>query len=45
MTIAMWSKALLGVAPAALFIAAPVPVVHADGACTALGNDANAYND
>lgn len=39
----MWSKALLAVAPAALFIAAPVPA-HADGACTALANDSDAYN-
>lgn len=39
----MWIKALLTVVPAALFIAAPAPVVHADGACTALGPDA--YKD
>lgn len=36
----LWSKALLAVAPAALFIAAPAPA-HADGACTALANDAD----
>lgn len=40
----MWSKALLAVAPAALFIAAPAPA-HADGACTALAPDADAYGD
>ncbi len=39
----MWSKFLLIVAPTALFIAAPAPV-HADGACTALANDVDAYN-
>ncbi|BBY35565.1 hypothetical protein MMIN_36260 [Mycolicibacter minnesotensis] len=38
-----WSKALLAVAPAALFIAAPAPA-HADGACTALANEVAAYN-
>lgn len=41
----MWIKALLAVVPAALFIAAPAPVVHADGACTALGSDYDAYNE
>ena len=41
----MWIKALLAVAPAALFLAAPAPVVHADGACTALGSDYEAYNE
>jgi len=41
----MWIKALLALAPVALFLAVPAPVAHADGACTALGNDANAYND
>jgi hypothetical protein len=40
----MWLKALLAVAPAALFVAAPAPVVHADGACTSLGSDYEAYN-
>ncbi|ULP48031.1 hypothetical protein [Mycolicibacter virginiensis] len=40
----MWIKALLVAAPAALFIAAPAVVVHADGACTALGSDYEAYN-
>ena len=39
----MWIKALLAVVPAALFLAAPAPVVHADGACTALANDFDAY--
>jgi len=39
-------KALLAVAPTALFIAAPAPVVHADGACTALaGGDGSAYDE
>lgn len=37
-----WSKALFAVAPAALLIAAPAPV-HADGACTGLGSDYEAY--
>lgn len=32
----LWSTALLAVAPAALFIAAPAPA-HAGGECTALG--------
>lgn len=40
----MWIKALLAVAPAALFIAAPAPV-HADGACTALASDYDAFNE
>ncbi|WP_133164938.1 hypothetical protein [Mycolicibacter virginiensis] len=40
----MWIKMLLAVSPAALFLAAPAPVVHADGACTALGSDYEAYN-
>lgn len=39
----MWSKALLAVTPAALFIAAPAPV-HAGGECTALAPDVDAYN-
>ncbi|WP_409429378.1 hypothetical protein [Mycobacterium sp. SMC-11] len=41
----MWNKALLAVAPAALFIAAPAPV-HADETCTALANveTLDAYN-
>lgn len=34
----MWIKALLAAAPAALFLAAPAQVAHADGACTALAN-------
>ncbi len=38
----MRRKALLTVAPAALFIAAPVPA-HADGACTDSANDVDAY--
>lgn len=42
----MWIRALLAVAPAASFIAAPA-LVHADGACTALANpdDIDAYNE
>ncbi len=40
----VWIKALLAAAPAALFIAAPAPVVHADGACTALAHDYDGYN-
>jgi len=39
----MWSKTLLIVALAALFIAAPAPA-HADETCTALANDVDAYN-
>ncbi len=38
----MWIKALLAVAPAALYIAGPAPV-YADGACTALANNVDAY--
>lgn len=41
----VWIKALLAAVPATLFLAAPAPVVHADGACTALANDYDAYNE
>ncbi|ULP48030.1 hypothetical protein [Mycolicibacter virginiensis] len=43
----MWNKALLAAVPAALFLAAPAPVVHADGACTAFANanDVDAYQE
>ncbi len=39
----MWFKALLAAAPAALFLTVPTPLAHADGACTALGSDYEAY--
>lgn len=45
MTNAVWTKALLAAVPAALFIAAPAPVVHADGACTALAGDYDAFTE
>ena len=46
MKMTMWIKALLALAPAALFIATPAPA-RADGACTALANpdDIDAYNE
>jgi len=34
----MWIKALFGLAPAALFLAAPAPVAHAGETCTAFAN-------
>lgn len=40
----VWSKALFALAPAALFIAAPVPA-HAGGECTALAYDDGAYTE
>ena len=40
----VWIKALLAALLAALFIAAPAPV-HADGACTALAYDVDAYQE
>lgn len=47
MKIAVWIKTLLAIAPTALFLTAPAPVVHADGACTALANPGNVddYNE
>lgn len=36
---------VLAAVPATLFLAAPAPVVHAEGACTALAPDYDAYDE